>query len=312
MILAADLHLRATRPRCRKDDYRAAQERKLRFILDLARQSPPLLVAGDFFHVARPGEELLAWVIGLLDEYNVVPVVVPGQHDLPGHSLEQLHRSGVGVLEAAGAVNLIIDPKSPLWLPYLYADLDNTDMYVHGCPYGTEPSKTVTGHPGVLLWHHMVINEVPIWPGQVADKAHSLLRKYPQFNLIVTGDNHESFAIAGANRPGAPFKHQWIINPGSMMRMTAAQTGHRPCVYGWNNGKVKHHPLPVEDDVFDLTELEEAKGKDARIQAFVDRLESRWEAGLSFQKNLEEFLRANPVDAETEALVRGCLEGGAT
>ena len=48
-ILAADLHIRPDTPVCRTDDYWAAQERKIDFILDLMREHDcPLLVAGEF------------------------------------------------------------------------------------------------------------------------------------------------------------------------------------------------------------------------------------------------------------------------
>lgn len=308
MILTADLHLRMTRPRCRKDDYQAAQERKLRFILEWAVKSPPLLVAGDFFHVAKPGEELLVWVMNILTNYEVDVFVIPGQHDLPGHNLDQLHRSGLGVLSAAGSIDLM-------------ALQDNFRQWnihsIYGYPYGTYPniSGSLGTHPDgsrVALWHHMVINEVPIWPGQEADKAHLILKKYPQFDLIVTGDNHEPFCIATTDSPkrrGANLHYRWIVNPGSMMRMTAAQLEHKPCVYEWGGGVVKQHFLPIEEDVFDLTELEQSKSKDLRIQAFVEQLSNQWEIGLSFEKNMKKFFDENPeINDDTKRLIWECME----
>src|SRR5512135_2401330 len=112
MIMCSDLHLRTTTPRARTDDYMAAQERKFRFILEQAQKSPPLLVAGDFFHTPRPEEGLLRWTIDLLKEYDVRPVVVPGQHDMPYHSLDKMGEYGLGVLEAAGVIRLVWE----LWI----------------------------------------------------------------------------------------------------------------------------------------------------------------------------------------------------
>jgi hypothetical protein len=289
----------------------ATQERKFRFILEEAKKSPPLLIAGDFFHQSKPGPYLEQWVINLLKEYEVRPIVVPGQHDLPGHSLQQVNDSGLGVLAAAGVIELMLsEPETLCWSSF--------DYTVIGIPYGKLPPKGKlfqddNTRAKVLLWHRMVINE-PLWPGQVADKAPAILRKYPQFDLIVTGDNHQSFAVAELedakelSSTSPKRKYRWLINPGSMMRMTATQVDHKPCIYKYENGAVEQIFLPIEDDVFDLTELQATKDKDERIQAFVERLNQEWEAELSFEKNLEKFFDANLTKEEVRELVWGCLE----
>ena len=302
MILCADLHLRKTTPRARVDDYWAAQERKFRFTLEQAQTSPPLLVAGDFFHQPRPGEGLLRWVIDLLREYKVVPVVVPGQHDLPGHSLEQIGESGLGVLAAAGVIILLTDPVEVFYT--------NTDEVVWGTPYGQQPPNNKIeiedfSPPRILLWHHMVIQE-PLWPGQEADRAPAILRKYPQFDIICCGDNHTSFCYKTA--PNESPANHWLINPGSMMRITAAQVDHRPRIFKYENGLVESILLPIEDNVLDLSELDAVKDKDSRIQAFVERLSMEWEAGLSFEKNIEKFFTENKTDPEVQKMVWRCLE----
>jgi len=272
MICSADWHLRRTRPRSRKDDYWQAQERKVRFILELAKQSPPLVIAGDVFDVAKPGEPLLTWIIDLLNEYGVKPVVVPGQHDLPGHSLARVHESGLGVLASAEIIDLLTNPSKPFWAG---DDRDMTISEVYGCPYGLEPipiSFKDPMYPNVLLWHHMTINQQPLWPGQVADKGHLLLSKYSQFDLVVTGDNHQSFAIATTVK-ALPVKHvRWLVNPGSIMRMSSIQIEHKPCVYRYDNGKAEQVFLPIEEDVFDLDKINIEKARDSRMQAFVEML----------------------------------------
>jgi hypothetical protein len=317
MILCADTHLRSTRPRARIDDYFAAQERKFRFILEQAQASPPLLIAGDLLNAARPGEGLLRWLIDLLHEYEVVPVVVPGQHDLPGHSLDQIKNSGLGVLAAAGVIWLASDPTQIWWVgsEFFMNWCDRTAVV--GVPYGMDPPQidwcgaTI---PKILLWHHMVINE-PLWPGQEADNVHSILKKYPQFDLIVTGDNHQTIiCIPGQNSTvGRRFVHHQnsiLVNPGSTMRMTASQVEHQPCVFRYQpeTGHLSQLFLPIEPDVFDLSELEAAKDKDSRVTAFVEGLDSRWEAGLSFEKGLEEFFKANDTDPEVQKLIWRCLD----
>ena len=321
VILSADWHLRRNPPRSRTDDYFSAQERKLRFILKLAQESPPLLVAGDFFDQAKPGPFIERWIIELLKEYiypkdriqyekwgerSLQIYVVPGQHDLPGHNIEQINDSGLGVLASAGVITLLSDPGK--------FGLGATGSYgfngiINGWPWGHE-YELIYGNPNiamdggtVLLWHHMVINSEPLWPGQVADKAIGLLKKYKDIQIIVTGDNHQTFAVASPDG-------RWLVNPGSVMRMTAAQAQHRPCVFKWESGKLEQIFLPISQDVLDLTDLERAKEKDSRISAFVESLDKQYEIGLSYEKNLEEHMQINETNPEVQKIVWGCLENG--
>jgi len=306
MILTADWHLKRTPPRARTDDWLAAMEKKVRFILALAQKSPPLLIAGDLFDKARPGDFMERWLMDLIREFGIDGddiIVVPGQHDLPYHSLKEAGDSGLGVLEAADRITMIADTGDHL-LGFM-SGCERNDMDIYGAAYGEKPPDKYWNpnrKMAVLLWHHMVINQ-PLWPGQIADKAQSILRKYKQFDLIVTGDNHQSFAIADESIPP-----RFIINPGSMMRLTAAQVNHKPCVYEWKDGRVRGILLPIEPDVLDLTQLEEDKERDERIAAFVERLGMEREMGLSYKKNLKRFFTENEVDPDVESLVWRCAE----
>jgi len=300
MILTADLHLRRTTPRARTDDFGDAQERKFRFILKQAQASPPLLVAGDFFHVSKPGEGLLRWVIDLLREYKIVPICVPGQHDLPNHSIEQIGESGLGVLKSAGVIHILEEFVQPVILA-------TGSEIIWGCAYGQEPHPSMNDNQrfNIFLWHHMIINS-ELWPGQEADKATAILRKYISFDLIVTGDNHQSFVVSPSSDLDG--RNRLLINPGSMMRQTAAQINHKPCVFKWEKGKLEQIFLPIEDDVLDLTELEQTKERDSRISAFVERLNTQHEIGLDFQKNLEGHLQTNVVKPEVKKIIWECVE----
>lgn len=294
MIISADRHLRLTPPKSRTDDFFAAQERKFRFTLKLAQVSPPLVEAGDFFNLAQQPkghEGLLEWVISLLREYDVIPIITPGQHDLPGHSLQQIKNSSLGVLAAAGVIELLIDQKTPHYDK-------NSGWYISGCPYGQLPDITVVGHPEVLLWHHMVTQDT-LWPGQEVVQPGRLLRLYPLFDLICTGDNHQTIVQEQDGR--------YLVNPGSTMRQTAAQVNHKPCVFKWEQGKLEQIFLPIEDNVLDLTELEQTKERDGRISAFVERLNTQHEIGLDFQKNLETHLESNDVKPEVKKIIWECV-----
>lgn len=311
MIISADLHITNKTPASRKDDYQAAQDRKLRFICELAKESPPWIIAGDLFDQAKPGDWIERHVIEMFNEFNVTPILIPGQHDLPGHSLKQIPDSGLGVLKAANVIYLLTTPKIlEIGTPYFMNLVE--PMGIFGCPYGQKPPKNLDWSRifglRVLLWHHMVIQE-PLWPGQVADKAGAILRQNKQFDLIITGDNHQTFVqremVYDKDRG-----QQLLVNPGSMMRSDAKQINHRPCVFRYENRSLEQIFLPIETDVWDITHLEEKKAKDARISAFVEQLtiESDQSLGVkTFETNVEQFMLKNNIESEVQELVRECL-----
>lgn len=302
MILCGDIHARRTRPRNRKDDYWVAQDRKLNFICEQAAASPPWIIAGDLLDVAKPGEYLLRYLIDLFTSWEVKPIVIPGQHDLPYHSLKEINDSGLGVLAAAGVIDLLIDD----WLNY-------EGFSIYGCPWGSQPptSQAIQAYPRprILVWHHLIVQDQELWPGQEVILPGRLFRTHPTFDIFVTGDNHQTFAVAqtinkdGYEAPGR-FPTKWVINSGSMMRMTTAQIDHKPCIFKYEGGVVTQLFLPIEEDVLDLTEREEAIIKDERIQAFIDQIHlDREEISLSFEANLQDFFRQNPQPKSVEDLV---------
>ena len=298
MILASDLHIRSTVPRARNDDFAGAMEQKLRFILDLARQSPPLITGGDLLDVARSDQELEGWLIRLFREYGVEILTVPGQHELPNHSLAQYNRSSLAVLESAGVIRVLTKDRGPI--------IHVNGWAFWGLAWGEEPDESMQDRKrkNMLIWHKMV-TEVPLWPGQEVVQPTGLLRKLPWYKLILTGDNHNTVFISPSSDLDG--RERWLVNPGSMLRMTAAQVDHRPCVFRYENDILEQIFLPVKSDVLDLTQLQEEKARDGRIEAFVERLNTTVEMGLDFEANLKSYFEENPVSDSVRDLIWRCV-----
>jgi len=267
-------------------------EAKLCFILDMAKQSPPFICGGDLLDQARSDQELEQWLISLFKHYLVPIICVPGQHELPNHSLSQYKRSSLAVLEAAGVITVLTKEMDAV----TYGD-----WAIWGCAWGETPDESMRDpkRRNMLIWHKMVTQD-PLWPGQELVQPGRLLRLYPWYDLIVTGDNHQT--IIDATRMDSHGKVRRLINPGSMMRQTAAQIDHRPCVFRWEGDQLAPEQifLPIADDVLDLTQLQEEKARDGRIEAFVERLETPAEIGLEFEVNLKAHFLANPVRREVK------------
>lgn len=282
-ILTSDWHLREDTPVCRTDDYQTAQWRKMQFIADLQKKhNCPVLCAGDLFDHWKPSP----WLLSMASQY--LPdqfYTIYGQHDMPQHSLELVEKCGIN--------NLAINKKLTI-LP--------------GCHWGQEPGKALEmittdfWRNGILVWHVMNYQGREPWPGCTAPKASSLLRKYPQYDLILTGDNHKPFV--------EEYEGRLLVNPGSMMRMTADQADHRPRVYLWyaDTNTVEPVYLPIEEGVVSREHIEHTEERDARLEAFIGRLTGEYETTLSFEDNMAEFLNANRIRPRVKEIIYKAIE----
>ena len=245
-IVVSDPHLRSDTPVSRLDDYLEAQERKWAFLLELAAESPPLIVVGDLLHRSRPQHSTVAMIIRTVKEAGVKVLVVPGQHDLPDHRLARYMEGGLGPLVEDGAVEVVVEE----WIR-----IGGLGAWAYFCPFGCDPPsnpKRVAGPqeegdgPAILFWHRLVIDE-KLWPGQRDPEAREIVERYgPEgagFSLIFTGDNHQT--VEWGERP---FQAR-LLNSGSMMRMRSDQADHQPIAYRLTNPDglmVERIELPIE------------------------------------------------------------------
>ena len=278
-IFCADMHLRESTPICRTDDFWKAQWAKVDEIKQMQRSfNCPVIHSGDLFDNWKASPYLLSETIKHLPEQFWT---IYGNHDLPQHNLELANKSGIYTLLAAGKLNL---------LP--------------GCHWLETPCKedtfTIDGRK-ILVWHIMAY-QGKVFPGCTDKPARSLIRKYTDFDVILTGHNHKSFVET--------FEDRILVNPGSLTRQKADQIEHRPKVYLWyaEDNSVEEVLLNYEDNVISSEHLEKTKQRDDRIEAFINTLDSNWESGMNFEKNLDQFLQLNPASPEVEVIINQSLD----
>lgn len=273
-ILMGDVHLRDDKPVCRTDDFLQSQRDKLLFIADLQRQHDcSVLCSGDLFHVAKPSLELFSEVLLLLPDKFFT---VYGNHDLPNHSLAEQKKSGVWALKVARALTLL-----------------------DGVHFGQTPVKAsrVISKRSVLVWHTMTYKTTPPYPGCEDLKARSLLHKYPDYDLILTGDNHEPFTQT--------YDGRLLVNPGSMMRQEAGQTDYKPCVWLWyaSTNTVESVELPIVKNAVTREHIETMEKKENRILSFIQTLNREGLDFVNFEHNLKVFLSKNDINKKVEDII---------
>jgi len=280
-ILTADWHLRETVPVCRTDDFWTTQWEKVKFVADLQKKyNCAVIHAGDLFDHWKPSPYLLSETfIHLPNKFYTVY----GNHDLPQHNLELANKCGINVLVKANKINL---------LPNAHFG-ETPDEF---CKY------TFDNNHSLLVWHVMTWkNELP-YPGCELSNAKALLKKYPQYDLIVTGDNHQTFVEL--------YKGRILVNSGSLMRTNTTQINHKPCVFLWyaETNTIEQVFIPISENVISREHIEIQEKRNERIDAFISGLNTGFDSEISFQVNLEKFFANNKVRKNVKQLVYKFVE----
>jgi len=227
-ILTADLHIRATAPRIRKDDYAETQFNKVSSILAIAEEhDADIIVAGDIFDAPRCPYWLLNKYMNLFGNFRGIIWTIPGQHDLHFHNPD-LENTPLGALLNAGVV-------------YLPADRD-----IFGVGWKGEMPDTWTK---VLVMHTPVTPNKPPFFIEDAISAHEAIDRWgDRAELIVTGDYHVPHLTIS--------KNTILCNPGPLMRASKDKMEYEPRVYLYDDGGMTAIKIPVSEDVFDDQELD--------------------------------------------------------
>jgi len=279
-ILTADWHLRDDTPIAYVDDFQYDQWEAVDFVSDLQKKYEcPVLCSGDLFDHWKPSPQLLS------EASKHMParfMCIAGNHDLPQHNLELIHKSGI--------YNLSINKKVE---------------FMKTCSYGQEPDGTETylyHNMKVLLWHIFTYQGQKPWMDCTSPKSAKLLRQHPEYDLIVTGDNHAAFVEYYDGRV--------LVNPGSLMRQDASQYDFEPRVYLWyaDSNTVEPVFLPINKEAISKEHLVDKKERDERISAFVSKLNTNWTASLSFEDNLKIFEQQNKIHPKVMEVIYQAIE----
>ena len=219
LLFVTDTHQRGTTPACRKDDFPAALEAKVREVGELARRHGVRAVihGGDLWDVPVPAVAVATRFLATWRQAlgNIPLYVVPGNHDLLGHNPQLLHRTMLGLGASLG----------------LYAILDRTPVILEeggrrvqltGQPYHWEIDRRdpvldyVVDEPqadvAIHVAHGMLVRE-PLFPGAPYTPLEAIWDRTAA-DLTLAGHNHLGFPLTERNG-------RLFYNPGALSRLTA-------------------------------------------------------------------------------------------
>jgi hypothetical protein len=286
-LFSADWHLTEDQPEAWVSDYQKAQWEAVSFCVEQSfRLQVPLFIAGDLFHHWKPSPFLIHRTLRYLRKAFEV-YIIPGQHDLAGHNLEEYARTGIGVLlEAGGNIKVAVKRMEHSFRGTLV-------------PWGEEIPERDNAY--FLTIHQMLWAGKAPYPGADPEGEAKRFMKKHRWPLIVAGDNHQTTLVEYEGRK--------LLIPGSLMRMTAAQIDHKPAIWGLTqDGDLVPYYIPQTGEIT-RAHLVREKEHNTRIEAFAKRLQGSLEVGLSFKENLTQFIAENRVSRAVEKEIWSAVEG---
>lgn len=254
-LLCSDWHLSHRPPilRSEEPDWYASQQLVIDEVASIQdKHRCSIFFAGDLFHTWNSPPELINFVIDRLCRFELF---IPGQHDMPNHNINEMHRSAYMVWARLNSSTFGWDR--------------NVTYTLH--PYGV-PLKKRRGDWDVALVHTYCWNSSKnSFPGAPASGHVDKLRKaLPNYTCIAVGDNHSHF-IDMKKRP-------YIVNCGCMMRRSSTELAYEPSVTIWYEG-----------DTFERVKLDTSKDKylDEKYLKLVGRAEDVCKDAAALAHELE-------------------------
>ena len=301
ILLTSDWHLDVYRPENRLDkDYFTTQSKKIDWISDLAHKEgcTVILNGGDVFNSHKANDFTKRHYIRLLRflGMNTSILSVYGQHDLRYHNSDR-RNTPLGVLEAANVFTML--EAKPICIPH---------ANFYGASWNEPIPEIVTQGFNVLVMHFLTFlddNHPPIDVNQFQLATHLLIEN--KFDLILTGDNHQTFAVARNGRT--------LVNPGSLMRSRIDQYDHKPCVFIFDtdtrNLEQKFIPVQPINEVLDVEKAKKEKEEDEELKVYVKELsQGSHIEGLDFKINLWSFTKSSSLEEGVVIILEEVMDDG--
>lgn len=310
----SDLHLSHRPPlvRAGEKNWYEVMLRPLKQLWDLQHKyQVPVIVAGDIFddgwrpHRCPP--ELIGFAINALgalrtsSQWSVF--AVPGQHDLPYHRYQDIHKSAYMVLAQAGVLWSLKETH-----PTEIITTGGRILHLHGFPWGFEPKPLEKPNPlciEIAVVHRYVwSSEDNAYPGVNMDQHGGPLRKrLHNYDVIVTGDNHIPFYMPKKKDLPA------LWNCGTFMRRRLNERDLCPSV-GLLHADltITRHTLDTSKDVFDDTPRAENLQRAINPDELIKELQDLGNEPLSFADVLERIRKARQLPDEVWEVILKALD----
>lgn len=254
----------------------------------------PILCAGDIFHHWRTAPELINFAINFLPKMYAIP----GQHDLPLHNMELIHKSAYWTMCLIGRVTPV-HHQVPLAI--------ENNIVIHAFPWGTtiEPMEDESKKYHVAICHEYFWNASHSFPGAPEEQEMGRYKdKIQGYHGVAYGDNHKGFKtkVNGIE----------VLNCGAFFRRTSDEKTYEPSIgLLCASGKIIRHYFKTSHEKFSTLEDEEIgirkvlKSQD--MDSFLSGLRETGEKQFDFLEAIEYSMKKKVVSNEVRRIILECL-----
>lgn len=296
LALMSDLHFREEPPRCiDSEEFQMGQFQKMQEAIAQINtfHCDYLLISGDIFHKWKSEPWVISEAISTFKKSNAAIIVTPGQHDLPMHNQRLYAKSSLRALEEAGVVTTLL--RNAMYRTPSYVFYGEGFAEGHNRKLPSLLIEKKKGRTNVLLSHRMVWNTIPPFPSCKGVSAKQMIAMYASdFDLIVTGDNHEYFAVSEGG--------VLLVNPGSLYRSSISQKDYKCTVYLWNEEWEEQYVIPTFPFEENLVRVKHTTKEKADV--FIRTLEKDVEIGDTFKRSLQRQMDSRKAKRKTREIVK--------
>jgi len=303
-LLGSDLHLSHECPVARmcESSWYGAMREVLRFMGATAdKYNVELVLAGDIFHHYREPPELINFAL----QHMPQAYAIPGQHDLPFHNLEHVHKSAYYTLTNYGK---LFNLPSRMTC-HGRRSANGVELWLYGFPWGTEldelsPPEWSSSVFRLAVVHHYVWLKGHTHPGATEETyCETLRKKLRGFNAAVFGDNHSRFVSNGED------PYPTIINTGCLMRRRMDEAAWRPSLtLLFDDGSYEAIELPIDNECIAATPTNPYPAGEAAVLDAAELLAELKDAGYVGQDFRLALRMAVQLDKEITPAARRILQ----
>lgn len=299
-VLCSDLHFSERPPvsRSAEPDWFAVMKRQWDQVREKAEEFKiPVIVAGDIFDHWKSSPNLTNFVIRLFRGLEVY--AVPGQHDLPNHVYEDMHRSSYGTLVEAGAIVNVDKPD--------FRAGDNLRIYPAAWGFDIWKCKDHQRSEVCLLVAHRYVwlNDRTCYPGAPQESNLAVLKKQLiGYDAAVFGDNHKGF-LAQSGKCS-------VLNCGGFMSRKSDERDYKPRIgMLMSDGDIDLVFLDTSEDKWIDPEQEaELIDRHFDLSELIGEFEELGDEQLDFAEALTRAAERSGASDEVRMLIASALEKG--
>lgn len=254
-------------------------------------------MAGDITeHWNEPPE-----LINFLIDHMPHVYAVPGNHDLPNHQIEDLHRSAFWTLVQAGKVTMLKEG---------WTSFPNWNLHVYGYPYGSsvmeKPERNPDGLRLAVVHANVWSSQDSAYPGvsqqEHIDHYHFLMKD--RFDSVLFGDNH----VRQMGAPNASYVNLHWCNPGPIFRRTTKEKNQTPAVAElFSDGHFEFREIPGNGDRW-RDEPNTPEATEIDLRRLTELLTRLGDSGVDYLRALEIAMKSHDVRKAVRQLVGAVVD----